>query len=72
MDLAAELTQALHVDVDVHVLNGTPPAFRLAVLQGRPLLIRDEDRIIRFIEGLGPANSELAYLNEVDLRELEP
>jgi predicted nucleotidyltransferase len=72
MDLAAELTQALHVDVDVHVLNGTPPAFRLAVLKGRPLLIRDEDRIIRFIEGLGPANSELAYLNEVDLRELEP
>jgi hypothetical protein len=70
MDLAAQLTQALQVDVDVHILNGTPPAFRLAVLQGRPLLIRDEERLIRFIEGLGSETPELAYLDDVDLRDV--
>jgi predicted nucleotidyltransferase len=70
MDLSVELTRALHVDVDVHILNGTPPAFRLAVLQGRPLLIRDEERLIRFIEGLGPETPELAYLDDVDLRDV--
>jgi predicted nucleotidyltransferase len=69
MNLATELTQALGVDVDVHVLNDTPPAFRVAVLQGRPLLIRDEDRLIRFIAALRRETQEMGYMDDVALRD---
>jgi len=72
MDLSVELTLALHVDVDVHVLNNAPRGFQHAVLQGRPLLVRDQDRLIDFIEGLGPETPELAYLDDVALREVQP
>jgi predicted nucleotidyltransferase len=72
MDLSAELTRALDVDVDVHVLNNTPQGFRYAVLQGRPLLVRDEERLIDFVEGMGPEATELGYLDEFDLRDVQP
>jgi hypothetical protein len=71
MDLSAELTLALHGDVDVHVLNNAPRGFRHAVLQGRPLLVRDQDRLIDFIEESGPEATEFAYLDDVDLRDVE-
>ena len=70
MDLSVELTLALHVDVDVHVLNNAPRGFKYAVLQGRPLLVRDEERLIDFAKELGPEAMEFAYLDELDLREV--
>ena len=70
MDLSAELTLALHVDVDVHVLNNAPRGFQYAVLQGRPLLVRDEERLIDFVEEFGPEVMEFAYLDDLDLREV--
>jgi predicted nucleotidyltransferase len=72
MELSAELTRALHVDVDVHVLNNAPQGFQHAVLQGRPLLVRDQDRLIDFVEGVGPEAAEIAYLDELDLRDVQP
>jgi predicted nucleotidyltransferase len=72
MELSAELTLALHVDVDGHVLNNAPRGFRHAVLRGRPLLVRDQDRLIHFIEELGPEAMELAYLDSPDLRDVQP
>jgi hypothetical protein len=70
MDLSVELTLALHVDVDVHVLNNAPRGFQHAVLQGRPLLVRDQDRLIDFIEEVGQEAKEFAYLDDLDLREV--
>ena len=70
MDLSVELTLALHVDVDVHVLNNAPRGFKYAVLQGRPLLVRDEERLIDFVEEFGPEVMEFAYLDDLDLREV--
>jgi predicted nucleotidyltransferase len=72
MDLSVELTLALHVDVDVLVLNNAPPGVRYAVLQGRPLLVRDQDRLTDFIKELGPEVMELAYLDDLDLRDVQP
>jgi predicted nucleotidyltransferase len=71
MDLSAELTVALRVDVDVHVLNNAPRGFRHAVLQGRPLLVRDQDRLTDFIKELGPEVMELAYLDDRALRDVQ-
>jgi predicted nucleotidyltransferase len=70
MDLSAELTLALRVDVDVHVLNNTPRGFQHAVLQGRPLLVRDEERLTDFAEEVGPEVTEVAYLDDLCLREM--
>jgi predicted nucleotidyltransferase len=72
MDLSAEFTLALHVDVDVHVLNNAPRGFQHAVLHGRPLLVRDQDRLIDFIEELGPEAMEFAYLDDLYLRDVPP
>lgn len=70
MDLSARLTLALHVAVDVHVLNDAPRGFQLSALQGELLLARDEERLTDFIERVGLEVSEFAhhaarYLQEV-------
>jgi hypothetical protein len=70
MDLSVEFTRKLQVDVAVHVLNSAPRGFQHAVLQGRLLLIRDEDRLIDFFKEVGPEAAELAYLDEFDLRDV--
>jgi predicted nucleotidyltransferase len=67
MDLSVELTLALNVDVDVHILNNASRGFQHAVLQGRPLLVRNQDHLNDFIEELGPEAREFAYLDEFDL-----
>ena len=72
MDLSVELTLALGVDVDVHVLNNAPRGFQHAVLRGRPLLVRDQDRLTDFIKELGPEVKEFAYLDSPDLRDVQP
>jgi len=70
MDLSVELTQALHVDVDVHVLNNAPRSFQHAVLQGEPLLVRDRERLTDFIEEVSLEVMEFAYLADLYLREV--
>lgn len=70
MDLSVELTLALHVEVDVHVLNNAPRGFQHAVLQGQPLLVRDEERLTDFIEEVGLEVMEFAYLADLYLREV--
>jgi predicted nucleotidyltransferase len=72
MDLSVELTLASGVDVDVHVLNNAPRGFQHAVLRGRPLLVRDQDRLTDFIKELGPEVKEFAYLDSPDLRDVQP
>jgi predicted nucleotidyltransferase len=70
MNLSVEFTLALHADVDVHVLNNAPRGFQHAVLQGQPLLVRDEERLTDFIEEVGTEVMEFAYLAELYLREV--
>jgi predicted nucleotidyltransferase len=43
LDLAATLTVALGVSVDVQILNGAPLAFRYHALKGAPLVVRTSD-----------------------------
>ena len=69
-NLSVELTRTLQVDVDVHVLNHAPRGFQHAVLQGRLLLVRDEERLIDFFRGVGPDPMELAYLDDLALRKV--
>ncbi len=52
MDLSVELTRACLVDVDVHVLNNAPWNVQHAALEGRPLLVRDEEHLAAFIRGV--------------------
>ena len=70
MELSVELTLALHVTVDVHVLNHAPRGFQHAVLQGQPLLVRDEARQTDFIEEVSTDVMEFAYLADLYLREV--
>ena len=50
MTLSVELTRALRLPVDVHVLNGAPLGFQHQVLQGQLLFARDEASLTEFIE----------------------
>ncbi len=70
MDLSTRLTLELHVAVDVHVLNDAPLGFQVSVLQGEPLLVRDEERLTDFIERVGWEVSEFAYHAERYLQEV--
>jgi predicted nucleotidyltransferase len=70
MDLSVQLTLALHVAVDVHVLNGAPRGFQHAVLQGQQLLVRDEERLTDFVEEVGTEVMEFAHLADLYLREV--
>jgi uncharacterized protein YutE (UPF0331/DUF86 family) len=49
MDLSTELIMALHMEVDVHVLNGAPVGFQQSAVQGELLLVHDEERLSDFI-----------------------
>ena len=70
MELSVQLTLAVHVSVDVHVLNGAPVGFQHSALQGEPLLVRDEDRLADFIERVGYEVMEFAHHAETYLREV--
>ncbi len=70
MDLSARLTLALHVAVDLHVLNHAPRGFQLSALRGELLLARDEKRLTDFIERVGMEVSEFAHLAERYLWEV--
>lgn len=49
-DLAALLTQALSLPVDVHIVNDAPLPFRYNISRGIPLLIRDTEAYYSFRE----------------------
>lgn len=70
MDLSARLTLALHVAVDVHVLNGAPRGFQISALQGEPLLVRDDERLTDFIERVGLEVAAFAHHAERYLQEV--
>jgi predicted nucleotidyltransferase len=70
MGLSVELTLALHVEVDLHVLNNARRGFQHAALKGQPLLVRDEERLTDFIEAVGLEVMEFAYLADLYLREV--
>jgi predicted nucleotidyltransferase len=70
MTLSVELTLALHVEVDVHVLNAAPCGFQHSALQGELLLARDEERLTSFIEHVAWEYMEFAYHGEIYLREV--
>ena len=70
MDLSVELTLSVHIEVDVHVLNGAPVGFQHSVLQGEPLLVRDEDRLTDFIERVGYEVMEFAHHADTYLQEV--
>jgi predicted nucleotidyltransferase len=53
MALSVELTRALHVPVDVQILNGAPLGFQHSVLHGELLFARDQRKLTDFIEHVG-------------------
>lgn len=50
MALSVELTRALRLPVDVHLLNGAPLGFQHQVLRGELLFARDGEMLTDFIE----------------------
>ena len=70
MELSVRLTMALHTTVDMHVLNDAPMGFQHAVLQGEPLIVRDQDRLADFIEYTSWEVMEFAHHAEDYLREV--
>ena len=70
MNLSVEMTRALRVPVDVHVLNGAPLGFQHSVLQGEALLVRDEDELTDFIERVSLEYMDFAYLGRRYLLEV--
>lgn len=53
MSLSVELTRALHVPVDVQILNHARLGFQHSVLRGELLLARDFEKLTDFIEHVG-------------------
>jgi predicted nucleotidyltransferase len=70
MKLSTELTLALHMSVDVHVLNGVPMGVRYTVVQGDLLFARDEERLTDYIEQVGWETMPFAYYVEAYLKDV--
>jgi predicted nucleotidyltransferase len=70
MDLSVELTLALHVEVDIHVLNGAPMGFQHSAISGELLFARDHDRLTDFIEHIGWEMMQFSHHAEDYLREV--
>lgn len=70
MQVAVELTQALHFPVDVRVLNRAPLGFQHSVVQGELLLVRDGDRLADYIEDVARRYTEFAQLGHAYLVEV--
>ncbi len=61
-DLSLEWSQALHVPIDVQVLNAAPLSFQHSVLhQGMILLAGDEDVLADYIERVSLDYMEFAH-----------
>ncbi len=71
MALSVELTLALHVAVDVHVLNHAALGFQHSVLShGEPLFSRNDERLTDFIEQVGLDYIEFSYYVGDYMREV--
>lgn len=71
MALSVDLTLALHVPIDVHVINEAPLGFQHSVLyRGEMLLSRDAERLTAFIERVGLAYMEFSYYVQDYLQEV--
>nr|HID15152.1 nucleotidyltransferase domain-containing protein [Anaerolineae bacterium] len=71
MALSVDLTLALHVPVDVHVLNRAPLGFQHSVFhRGEVLFSRDDKTLTDLIEQVGLAYMEFAYYVREYLREV--
>ncbi|MGB9723467.1 MAG: nucleotidyltransferase domain-containing protein [Chloroflexia bacterium] len=70
MQRSVEWTLLLDLPVDVRVLNDAPLGFQHTVLRGRPIFVRDEALLTAFIEQVGRAYAEFAYLGRAYLREV--
>ena len=68
--LAAELTSAIALEVDVQVLNSAPLGFQHAVLQGLPILVRDDVRLADYIEQVSMEYMDYAELRRRHFREV--
>jgi predicted nucleotidyltransferase len=71
MTIAVELTRALHVPVDVHVLNEAPFGFQHSVLhRGEVLSSRDDEFLTDFIEQVALPYMEFSYHARKYLQEV--
>ena len=71
MTLSVDLTRALHVPVDVRVLNEAPLGFQHSVLhRGEVLFSRSDERLTDFIEQVGLAYMEFSYYIREYLQEV--
>jgi predicted nucleotidyltransferase len=71
MALSVDLTLALHVPVDVRVLNEAPLGFQHSVLhRGEVLFSRSDERLTDFIEQVGLAYMEFSYYVREYLQEV--
>lgn len=71
MNLSVDLTLALHVPVDVRVLNEAPLGFQHSVLHGGEVLFsRDDKGLTDFIEQVGLSYMDFSYYVREYLREV--
>lgn len=71
MTLSVDLTLALHVPADVHVLNEAPLGFQHNVLyRGEVLFSRDDERLTNLIEQVGLQYIEFSYYVREYLQEV--
>ena len=70
MSLSTELTLALHVAVDIHVLNGAPLGFCHSALQGEVLFTRDEEMLADYIERVSLEYMDFEHLGRIYLHEV--
>ena len=71
MTLSVDLTLALHVPADVHVLNEAPLGFQHNVLyRGEVLFSRDDERLTDLIEQVGLQYMEFSYYVREYLQEV--
>ncbi|HUV90506.1 MAG TPA: nucleotidyltransferase domain-containing protein [Anaerolineae bacterium] len=71
MTLSVDLTLALHVPADVHVLTEAPLGFQHNVLyRGEVLFSRDDERLTDLIEQVGLQYMEFSYYVREYLQEV--
>lgn len=61
MELSVELTRALHLPVDIQVLNQAPLGFQRQVLQGELIFARDEVQLTDYIEDVADEYTAFAH-----------
>ena len=70
LELSAQLSFLIHINVDVHALNDSGIGFRYEVTRGELLLTRDEEISFEFIEETRLEYFDLKPLLEENLNDL--